>query len=98
MCTSDRVSVTTAELNAFIHALGSQIEYLLAKGDAYRWGNDEVEPDAEMAAEYYREAAEMGDWEAMELLADLLEEMGHGDEAAQWRQRRAVAMGEEGKA
>lgn len=34
----------------------------------------------------------MGDWEAMELLADLLEEMGHGDEAAQWRQRRGAKM------
>ena len=92
MCTSDRVSVTAAELNAFIHALGSQIEYLLAKGDAYRWGNEEVEPDAAMAVEYYREAAEMGDWEAMELLADLLEALGRGDEAAQWRQRRGAEM------
>lgn len=51
-----------------------------------------------LAVEYYREAAEMGDWEAMVLLADLLEEVGRGDEATQWRQRRDAAMGAEGMA
>lgn len=40
----------------------------------------------------------MGDWEAMVLLADLLEEVGRGDEATQWRQRRDAAMGAEGMA
>ena len=98
METNERLHVEMEDFRTFLSVLESDISNLLAKGDAYRWGNEEVEPDAAMAVEYYREAAEMGDWEAMALLADLLEEMGREDEAAQWRLRRAVAMGEEGKA
>ena len=39
-----------------------------------------------MAMEYYRDAAELGDWEAMGLLADMLEEQGRVDEAKNWRE------------
>lgn len=91
METNERLHVEMEDFRAFLSVLESDISNLLAKGDAYRWGNEEVEPDAAMAVEYYREAAEMGDWEAMELLADLLEEMERMDEAAQWRQLRAEA-------
>ena len=90
------ITVTLPEFNSFLGELGSEIEALLVKGDSYRWGNEDVEPDLQLALEYYREAAELGDWEAMALVADLLEEMGREDEAAQWRQRRAAAMGAEG--
>ncbi len=74
----------------FFSALEDDIHTLLAMGDAYRWGNGEVEPDATMAMEFYREAAELGDWEAMELLADMLEEQGRVDEAKNWRERLAA--------
>lgn len=59
-------------------------------GDAYRWGNGEVEPDATMAMEYYREAAELGDLEAMGLLADMLEEQGQEVAAIIWRENLAA--------
>lgn len=98
METTGRLHISMTEFRAFLTVLESDISTLLAKGDAYRWGNEGVEPDLEMAVEYYREATEMGDWEAMVLLADLLEELGRGDEAAQWRQRRDAAMGAEGMA
>lgn len=32
----------------------------------------------------------MGDWEAMELLADMLEEQGQVDDAKNWRERLAA--------
>ncbi|MDO5464823.1 MAG: hypothetical protein Q4F40_07800 [Akkermansia sp.] len=74
----------------FLSALEDDIHTLLVMGDAYRWGNEEVEPDATMAMEFYREAAELGDWEAMELLADMLEEQGQEVEAKIWRERLAA--------
>ena len=89
METNERLHVEMEDFRAFLSVLESDISNLLAKGDAYRWGTEEVEPDAAMAVEYFREAAEVGDWEAMELLADLLEEMERMDEAAEWRKRRA---------
>ena len=64
-----------------------EIRTLLVMAEAYRWGNGEVEPDAVMAMEYYREAAELGDWEAMGLLADMLEEAGNSLEAEEWYAR-----------
>ena len=82
-------AVTLLEFNSFLEELENEIEALLVKGDAYRWGNEEVEPDLHLAIEYYREAAEMGDWEAMELLADTLEEVGLCDEARCWEERLA---------
>ena len=83
---SDNPKVTLESFNAFLSALEDDIHTLLVMGDAYRWGNEEVEPDAAMAMEYYREAAELGDWEAMGLLADMLEEQGRVDEAKNWRE------------
>lgn len=83
---SDNPKVTLESFNTFLSSLEEEIHTLLAMGDAYRWGNGEVEPDATMAMEYYREAAELGDWEAMELLADMLEEQGRVDEAKNWRE------------
>jgi TPR repeat protein len=83
---SDNPKVTLESFNAFLSALEDDIHTLLVMGDAYRWGNEEVEPDATMAMEYYREAAELGDWEAMGLLADMLEEQGRVDEAKNWRE------------
>lgn len=82
---SDNTKVTLESFNAFLSSLEEEIHTLLAMGDAYRWGNGEVEPDAAMAMEYYREAAELGDWEAMELLADMLEEQGQEVAAKIWR-------------
>ena len=82
---SDNPKVTLESFNAFLSALEDDIHTLMVMGDAYRWGNAEVEPDAAMAMEYYREAAELGDWEAMGLLADMLEEQGRGEEAKRWR-------------
>ncbi|MBQ2379620.1 MAG: SEL1-like repeat protein [Akkermansia sp.] len=82
-------TVTLPEFNSFLEELGSEIEALLVKGDAYRWGNEEVEPDLNLAIEYYREAAEMGDAEAMRLLATTLEEVGQCDEARAWEERLA---------
>ena len=87
---SDYMEVTLESFNAFLSSLEEEIHTLLAMGDAYRWGNGEVEPDAAMAMEYYREAAELGDWEAMELLADMLEEQGQVDDAKNWRERLAA--------
>lgn len=87
---SDNTKVTLESFNAFLSSLEEEIHTLLAMGDAYRWGNGEVEPDAAMAMEYYREAAELGDWEAMELLADMLEEQGRVDDAKNWRERLAA--------
>lgn len=75
------------DFRAFLSELEEDIRSLLVKGDAYRWGTSEVTPDPMLAVEYYREAAEMGDEEAMGLLADLLEELGRDDEATPWRQR-----------
>ena len=83
---SDNPKVTLESFNAFLSALEDDIHTLLVMGDAYRWGNAEVEPDATMAMEYYRDAAELGDWEAMGLLADMLEEQGRVDEAKNWRE------------
>ncbi len=83
---SDNSRVSLETFNAFLSALEDDIHTLLVMGDAYRWGNAEVEPDAAMAMEYYREAAELGDWEAMGLLADMLEEQGQVDEAKNWRE------------
>lgn len=83
---SDNMEVTLESFNAFLSSLEEEIHTLLAMGDAYRWGNEEVEPDATMAMEYYREAAELGDWEAMELLADMLEEQGQEVAAKIWRE------------
>lgn len=83
---SDNTKVTLESFNAFLSSLEEEIHTLLAMGDAYRWGNGEVEPDAAMAMEYYREAAELGDWEAMGLLADMLEEQGQVDDAKIWRE------------
>ncbi len=83
---SDDPKVTLESFNAFLSALEDDIHTLLAMGDAYRWGNGEVEPDAAMAMEFYREAAELGDWEAMELLADMLEEQGQEVAAKIWRE------------
>lgn len=83
---SDNMEVTLESFNAFLSSLEEEIHTLLAMGDAYRWGNGEVEPDATMAMEYYREAAELGDWEAMGLLADMLEEQGRVDDAKNWRE------------
>lgn len=83
---SDNPKVTLESFNGFLSALEDDIHTLLVMGDAYRWGNGEVEPDATMAMEYYREAAELGDWEAMGLLADMLEEQGQVDEAKSWRE------------
>ena len=83
---SDNSRVSLESFNAFLSALEDDIHTLLVMGDAYRWGNAEVEPDAAMAMEYYREAAELGDWEAMGLLADMLEEQGWVDEAKNWRE------------
>lgn len=83
---SDNMEVTLESFNAFLSSLEEEIRTLLAMGDAYRWGNEEVKPDATMAMEFYREAAELGDWEAMELLADMLEEQGQEVEAKIWRE------------
>ena len=83
---SDNMEVTLESFNAFLSSQEEEIHTLLAMGDAYRWGNGEVEPDATMAMEFYREAAELGDWEAMGLLADMLEEQGRVDEAKNWRE------------
>lgn len=83
---SDNMEVTLESFNAFLSSLEEEIHTLLAMGDAYRWGNEEVEPDAAMAMEFYREAAELGDWEAMELLAGMLEEQGREVEAKIWRE------------
>lgn len=87
---SDDTKVTLESFNAFLSALEDDIHTLLVMGDAYRWGNGEVEPDAAMAMEYYQEAAELGDWEAMELLADMLEEQGQEVAAKIWRERLAA--------
>lgn len=84
---SDNMEVTLESFNAFLSSLEEEIHTLLAMGDAYRWGNEEVKPDATMAMEYYREAAELGDWEAMGLLADMLEEAGNSLEAEEWYAR-----------
>lgn len=81
---SDNMEVTLESFNAFLSSLEEELHTLLAMGDAYRWGNEEVEPDATMAMEFYREAAELGDWEAMELLADMLEEQGNSRESEAW--------------
>lgn len=83
---SDNSRVSLETFNAFLSAMEDDIHTLLVMGDAYRWGNAEVEPDAAIAMEYYREAAELGDWEAMGLLADMLEEQGRVDEAKNWRE------------
>lgn len=80
------MEVTLESFNAFLSSLEEEIHTLLAMGDAYRWGNEEEKPDATMAMEFYREAAELGDWEAMELLADMLEEQGLEVEAKIWRE------------
>jgi len=98
MISDTHIKISLEALSDLVKGLEQEIEELLVKGDAYRWGNEEVEPDLQLAIEYYHEAAELGDWEAMVLLADLLEELGRGDEAAQWRQRRDAAMGAEGMA
>lgn len=87
---SDNMEVTLESFNAFLSSLEEEIHTLLAMGDAYRWGNGEVEPDAAMAMEFYREAAELGDWEAMELLADMLEEQGQDVAAKIWRENLAA--------
>lgn len=94
MTCSDKVGVTLPEFNAFLIEMGLQIEELLARGDAYRWGTEAVERDTQMALAYYSEAAELGDWEAMSLLADLLEELGREAEAAPWRARLAAEAGQ----
>ena len=86
MESTDRIHIPMNDFQDFLSALEDDIHTLLVMGDAYRWGNAEVEPDATMAMEYYREAAELGDWEAMGLLADMLEEQGQVDEPASWRE------------
>lgn len=67
-------------------ALEDEIHTLLEMAEGYRWGTVDIEPNSAMAMEYYREAAELGDWEAMGLLADMLEEQGRVDEAKNWRE------------
>lgn len=84
---TDIIHVPMEDFRAFLSELEEDIHSLLVKGDAYRWGTADVSPDPILAAEYYREAAEMGDEEAMGLLADVLEELGQDDEASSWRQR-----------
>lgn len=84
-------TVTLSEFNAFLEETGNEIEALLVKGDAYRWGTEEVEADLQLAIEYYREASEMGDEEAMHLLAAALEEAGSDEEAGYWAVRAAEA-------
>ena len=68
------------------------IQEYMTLAEVYRYGNARLAPNKEKSLQYYQIAAEMGDWDAMEQLADLLEELGRGDEAAQWRQRRGAEM------
>ena len=86
MESTDSIHIPMNDFRDYLSALEDDIHTLLVMGDAYRWGNEEVEPDATMAMEYYREAAELGDWEAMGLLAGMLEEQGRVDEAKNWRE------------
>lgn len=87
MESTDSIHISMNDFRDFLSALEDDIHTLLVMGDAYRWGNAEVEPDAAMAMEYYREAAELGDWEAMGLLADMLAEAGNSLEAEEWYAR-----------
>ena len=81
-------------LNEVVEALETITEELLSLGDRYRYGTGEMKPDAALAESYYREAAELGDWEGMRLLAAVLEEQGRSSESAAWLMR-AASVGDE---
>ena len=71
-----------------------EIHTLLVMAEAYRWGNEDIEPNATMARAYYRAAARLGDGEAMLLLAEMLAEIGAHAEALLWSKKAArVAAG-----
>lgn len=55
----------------------------------YRYGAPGVAVDFSKAQRWYCEAAEMGDWEGMEALANVLELLGKKGEAERWRKRLA---------
>ena len=81
-------------LGAVVEMLEKEIEGLLILGEIYHYGNEGTSPDLILAESYYREAAEMGDWEGMRLLAAVLEEQGLHAEALLWL-ARAASEGDE---
>lgn len=86
---NERMQVDVRLLNDVVETLGAITEELLALGDRYRYGTASIKPDVALAESYYREAAELGDWEGMRLLAAVLEEQGRSSEAEAWLMRAA---------
>lgn len=84
---NERMQVDVRLLNDVVETLESITDGLLAMGDRYRYGTAEIKPDIELAESYYREVAELGDWEGMRLLAAVLEEQGRSSEAEAWLMR-----------
>ena len=82
------------ELNLLVKKLDDEVSQFLIKGDLYRYGAPGVAVDLTTAEQWYREAAQLGDWEGMEALADVLELRDKYDEANRWRKRLVFEMAE----